>query len=111
MTISIIDTENDGTAAYTQVTELEGVDYEFTFRYNQNDSHWYLTLRTDAGEQIKGCEGVRLVQGGLPLKNVTDTNRPPGELYIYGPSAEEPGLYDLGEDTVLIYVPEADVPS
>ncbi len=100
----IIPTTFDGTAEYTQITTLEGVKFEFTFSYNSKDEHWYLNLRTEAGDVIQGCEGLKLVQGAWPIRRVYDQNRPPGELLVLSESLEEPGLFDLGDGTVLAYL-------
>lgn len=100
----IIPTLFDGTPEYTQITALEGVKYQFIFSYNSKDEHWYLNLRTAAGEEITGCEGMKLVQGGWPIRRVYDQNRPPGELLVLSETQEEPGLYDLGNGTDLVYL-------
>ena len=109
MATQIIQTLIDGTALYTQVTALDGVSYRLTFSFNPSDQHWYLTVRTEADAQIQGCEGMKLVQGGFPLRKSTDQNRPPGELVVFSELETEPGLNDLGDTTLLGYIPEADL--
>jgi hypothetical protein len=109
MTAQIIPTLTDGTAQYSQITALDGVNYRLIFSYNSRDLHWYLSLRTEADEKITGCEGVKLVQGGLPIRRVYDLNRPPGELLVFSELDTEPGLEDLGDTPELIYMPIADV--
>lgn len=109
MTIEIIDTLYNGEAKYDQVTSLDGIDFRLTFLWNARDSHWYLTIRTVDDEEITGCEGVKLVQGGWPIRRVYDPNRPAGELLVYSELETEPGLEDLGFSTDLMYIPAADM--
>lgn len=108
MATQVIPTLIDGTAFYTQTSTLDGIVYQLIFSYNARDEHWFLTLRTEDGDEIVGCEGMKLVQGGFPLRRVYDENRPPGELYVQSDLKNEPGLTTLGTDTFLLYIPEAD---
>jgi hypothetical protein len=109
MAIQIIPTLTDGTPEYTQITSLDGTNYLLIFSYNSRDLHWYLTTRTEAEEEIIGCEGVKLVQGGFPIRRVYDQNRPPGEFLVLSDLKTEPGLNDLGDTSLLVYIPEADM--
>jgi hypothetical protein len=109
MTTQIIPTLTDGSSKYSQITALDGVNYQLTFLYNSRDLHWYLTIRTEADEEIVGCEGIKLVQGGWPIRRVYDLNRPPGEFLVLSELKSEPGLTDLGDTTILSYIPEDDV--
>jgi hypothetical protein len=110
MAVLIIPTFNDGSGFYEQTTNIEGVDYVLTFQFNARDGFWYLSLRTSAGVSIAGCESLRLVNRGQPLRRVVDQERPPGELYVYSSNETyEPGLYDLGVNTLLTYIPKSDL--
>jgi hypothetical protein len=109
MTTQIIPTLTDGTPEYEQITPLGDTDYKLLFSYNPRDLHWYLTLRTEADEEIIGCEGMKLVQGGWPIRRVYDQNRPDGELLILSELLTEPGLNDLGDTSELVFIPRADL--
>ena len=109
MTVQVISTLFDGTAEYTQLTELDGIKFKLLFSYNARDGHWHLTIRTASDTPIQGCEGMKLVQGGWPLRRVYDLNRPSGEIYINSELSSVPGLEDLGESTFVMYVPIADL--
>ena len=109
MTVQIIPTLTDGTIFYNQTTVLDGRTYQLSFHYNSRDAYWYLNIRTEAGDAIRGCGSLRLVQGSFPIRRVYDVNRPSGELLVLSELKDEPGLVDLGNDTVLAYIPRADV--
>lgn len=109
MTVKIIQTDTDGTAFYRQTTPLDGRVYQLIFTWNARTENWYLTVRTEAGVEIEGCEGMKLVQGGFPLRKVADLNRPPGEIIVQSEFDAEPTLTSLGTDTVLAYIPRADL--
>lgn len=109
MTIQVIPTLSDGTAEYVQFTELDGTRFKILFSYNARDLHWHMSIRTAADQQITGCEGIKLVQGGWPIRRVYDQNRPLGELFIQSDLKTEPGLEDLGKTSFLLYGPSADL--
>jgi hypothetical protein len=110
MAVQIVSTLTDATVPeYTQTTTLDGVDFQLTFSYNARDEHWYLTIRTAQNVEITGCEGIKLVQRGWPIRRVYDQNRPAGELFILSELTSEPGLEDLGATSFLCYIPIADL--
>ena len=110
MTIEIIPFENpNDDYEWSQVTPLDNIEFRLTFSYNSRDEHWYLTIRTEADEEIVGCESMKLVQGGWPIRRVYDPNRPPGEIHVLSDLLSEPGFDDLGNTSIIMYVPEADM--
>ncbi len=93
----------DGSAHYTMRTQLEGVDYLFTFRFGERRNVWTFDLSTlDGVESIKG-QAVTVLRD--LLRSVAIAERPPGMLWamnVTTPAAVDggvlarPGLNDLG---------------
>lgn len=104
MAILEIPTRNDGTPHYSQRTELEGVDYLFTFRFGERRNAWVLDLATLEGVNI--LSGQLIMVGGQDLLHrCAMSERPPGVLWAFNISEPEeggpfvlPGLYDLGPE-------------
>jgi len=107
--VSIIDTTFDGTAHYRQSSVLDGVTFVFDFDYNVRDEHWYLSLSTQAGEPILGCLSMKIVQNWSIMRLSEASNRPAGMLLVASEYHNEPGLFDLGNGTLLFYIPEAEL--
>jgi hypothetical protein len=109
MTLQNVQTETDGTARYRQTTVLDGVNFVLYFDYNARDEHWRLTVHDVEDLPIAGCVGKKLVVGWPVLHGVTDPRRPAGELLVVGPGDADPGLFNLGSDYILHYIPEGDL--
>jgi hypothetical protein len=99
-----IPTTTDGTPFYSFRTQLEGSDYELTFRYGERRGGWVFDLHTIEGEAL--LLGQLVTIGRDFLERVTNSNRPPGFLWalnvvedaaVAGSRVELPGLFDLGE--------------
>ena len=86
---------------YQQVTNLDGVDYIFTFALNLRDGRWYLDLATEDGGVIAST--IPLVVNWDLLRRVLDPRRPPGKLVCVDPTGHD---IDPGPDTAptLFYV-------
>ena len=104
-----IETLTDGTPYYEQITALDGRDFKLIFSFNPRDDHWYLTIRTEEDERIKGCEGLKLAMNSWPIRKVTDLLRPPGEFFVSGDAEKHPGIFDLGAGSVLVYITEPEM--
>lgn len=93
----------DGSPHYSMRTQLEGVDYLFTFRFGERRGVWTFDLET--------LEGVEIIKGQVVtvlrdlLRSVAISERPPGMLWAMnvtvpstadGGALARPGLYDLG---------------
>jgi hypothetical protein len=97
-----IPTTTDGTPFYSFRTQLEGSDYEFTFRYGERRGGWVFDMHTIEGEAL--LLGQLVTIGRDFLERVTNSNRPPGSLWALnvtvgteaGARVELPGLFDLG---------------
>jgi hypothetical protein len=101
MAILELATINDGTPHYSMRTQLEGVDYQFTFRFGERRGAWVFDLAT--------LDGVAILTGQLVtieldlLRRAAMPERPPGQLWAFNLSQPTegglralPGLYDLG---------------
>lgn len=104
-----IDLPNNGDVYNEQTTAIDGTNFNLIFSFNSRDDHWYMTIRTELGESIKGLEGVKLVQSGAPLERVTDLNAPQGAFFVFSESSAEPGLLDFGNGTDLLYFSESEL--
>jgi hypothetical protein len=107
--LEVIQTETDGTLHYDIERELDGAGFILRFIFNSYDQHWFLSVLTDAGEEIAGAQSYRLVNGCYPLNSVRDSNRPAGELYLLPQSDQDPTLKTLGISSILTYLPRADI--
>ena len=89
---------------YVQTSELEGIQYTLTFRYNQREDRWYLTIGDVSGADI--VKGIKLVTGTDLLFYFDKPALPPGKLYVISTDGEAPGLGELGVDrkAQLVYV-------
>lgn len=102
---SIIPTSPDD-PFYTQISEIEGVDYTLTFRYNQREDRWYLTIGDSAGVDI--VKGIKLTLGEDLVKYYDRLGLFEGELFLVSTGAQEsPGMGELGIDRrcQLVYNP------
>jgi hypothetical protein len=90
--------------SFIQEVTLDGTTYRLTFRWNDRESKWYLTL-TDLDDVVI-VASMALVSGASLLRHVVDyTIRPPGELILVGVADRD----NLGTDAVLIYADAEEV--
>ena len=89
---------------YEQVVTLDGTDFILRFLWNERDSHWYLTIRDSAGDDI--ATGLKVVADVPFDAHETDDRRPAGQLWTVDTTGvgEDPGLRDLGRRVLLAYV-------
>lgn len=109
MTAQIIPTRTDGRAHYSRMIVLDGLLFIFKFDYNARDKHWYVTIKNANNECIQGLTGRKLVVNWNPFAMCTHEDRPPGAFLVRSEGHEDPGLYTLGTDCKLLYIPQADV--
>lgn len=99
-----IPTLTDGTLAYDQTVELEGVTYRFAFRFNVRRECWTFSIRGLDDTPILTGQVVSL---SIPL-NRRAVGGPPGRLFAISTAGDEPpGLLDLGGRVRLVYVESA----
>ncbi len=79
---------------FTQITDLDGTEYELTFTWNQREDKWYLKIALDGTTLASGMKIVHLYD---MLTNLTDPRLPQGGLYFIDTRVEfgDPGLRDL----------------
>lgn len=106
-----ISVEPDTRGNFSQRTILDGREFLLTFRWNQREAKWYLSI-ADANE-VPIIQGVKIVLN-FPLltKRIVDERRPPGDIMAVDSSGDErdPGFNDLGERVRLLYIEGADIP-
>lgn len=94
MTLLVIPTSPDD-PFYTQISELDGVEYTLDFRYNQLENRWYLTIGDVAGVDL--LKGIKLVPGADLLFYHKTIGLPPGQLLVLASGdGSAPGLGELG---------------
>ena len=105
-----ISTEANTRGNYSQRTVLDGREYLLTFRWNQREAKWYLSIADS--EEAPIVSGVKVVLNFPLITNrVRDIRRPPGEIFAVDPSGDErdPGFNDLGARVRLLYIEAADL--
>ena len=97
------------TGKFQQVVPLEGETYTFVFRWNDRCSRWFLTIRNAAGADL--ITGKKLVADVPFHPHEVNEELPPGSIWTLDLSGEgtDPGLRDLGDRVVLMYVEEDNV--
>ena len=93
-------------------TELDGVTYGLSFRWNQRVGGWYFDLLDGEGEAL--LSGLRLAINVAFLARFRAAGRPnlpPGELLALDTSQadEDAAFGDLGQRVLLYYLPVADL--
>lgn len=82
---------------YSYAVSLEGRSYLLSFRYNQREECWYLTIAMSDGTVL--LAGIKVLVGVNLLWRRADNRLPPGQLYAFvtGNNTEHPGLTDFGD--------------
>ena len=99
-------------AFYVQRTQLDGVVYQLTFRYNQRENTYRLDAALDAGTPV--ASGLKVVCN-IPLfyRFMWNSSTPKGALIAVSssPDTTPPGMGDLGPGrrVQLWYTAAADV--
>jgi len=103
----IIPTVRDGTEAYDQRTQLEGIEYLFAFRYNLRRELWTFSIQALDGRAILTGQTVHV---GIPL-NRRAVQGPPGVLIAVSETDDvtSPTIHELGERVKLCYLTAAEV--
>lgn len=89
--------------------ELEGVSYTLTFRWNERDTAWYLTLGDGEGVELVTSKVVI----DLPLfgRRRSVAGRPPGTFVAVDTTGagRDAGYEDLGDRVQLLYFDASEV--
>jgi hypothetical protein len=99
-------------AAWSQRTQLDGVDYQLDFAWNDRDGAWYLSISAIDGTPL--VYGIKLVSNRPLLARFHSTSgMPPGEIIAFDESGSIywAGYTDLNNGVDLIYMTAAEVAS
>lgn len=99
----------DSTPFYAFGVALEGVSYNFTFKWNTRGSLWTFDVADGAGVAL--VSGRRVVVGLPLLARFKDPRLPPGQLVAFDTTGAgvDPGLADLGTRVTIVYWTAAEV--
>jgi hypothetical protein len=89
--------------SYRQRTELDGVEYEMLFQWNDRTNSWYFSLFFTDGSAL--LEGKVVALNSDLLLAMVDPRRPPGALVLIAveETFQEPTRDQLGMDYVVTY--------
>ncbi len=108
MAILRIDMPQDS-PQFVQQTQLDGETYTFRFHWNEREEAWYLQIGDV--DDVPIISSRKLVANWPLLMRVTDSRRPPGELYLVDPTGSDtdPGLKELSNRVELLYFDEEEM--
>lgn len=88
---------------YTLRVELDEVEYQFTFRWNDRDGSWFMAIADVEADPI--AEGIPVRVGVPLLRTCTDIRKPTSTLLAIDTTGADldPGQYDLGERVIMVY--------
>jgi hypothetical protein len=102
---------NTTDAFWSQVTTLDGTDYQLDFSYNSREAVYYLSFYDTSGNLLYG--GLKLVSNFPLLRTVISSVMPGGELVAISTTTDDSpaALGELGptQRVQLWYFPELDV--
>jgi hypothetical protein len=103
----VLPTLTDGTEAYDQRIQLEGVEWLFSHRYNFRRELWTFSIAALDGARVLTGQSVHV---GIIL-NRRAVRGPPGLFIAISETADPspPGLHELGERVKLMYLTAAEV--
>jgi hypothetical protein len=103
----LIPTLSDGTEAYDESLQLEGVVYLMSFRYNLRRELWTFSIAALDGTPILTGQTVHV---GIPL-NRRAVRGPPGSFVAFSETdnLSSPTLQELGARVKLYYVTAAEI--
>lgn len=89
--------------AYSFQTELDGVVYTLTFRFNDRMSLWVMDIGDSSGNEI--LNGILLQTDVALTDQYVKEDLPPGRFICIDESGEskDAGVDDLGNDVKLLY--------
>lgn len=94
---------------YESPMVIEGITYIFGFRYSVRADRWYLDIYDSERNGLQ--LGVKIVANWPLLRDVGD-DMPSGQLLCIrkDDSDRDPNRYELGEQAVLLYFSEDEIP-
>lgn len=108
-TISTPNASADGNFYF--VVELDGIEYQLYFKYNEREDAWYLDVSDTKGNAIRS--GMKMVVNFPFMRTCMVSERPPGEFIALDTLTppKDPGLADMDDRVVLVYEEEATLPA
>ena len=104
----LIPTRTDGTQAYSQAVQLDGIAFRLDFSWNGRGKYWKVAIY-DAAANLLLSKAIRV---GMPLlARYRDPAFPPGEMVANDTSGQDadPGVNDLGARVQLVYYTAAEM--
>lgn len=103
MSVSLIPTSVT-LAHYVFTTDLDGVSYQMSFKFNERDDAWYLTILDIDDNVLRGS--IKIVNEWPILRLWQEDNAPSGQLLAVnqGDVPAPPTLKQLGEEVLLTYL-------
>ena len=107
--MAVIITTRGDLLNYNQNVTLDGIVFNFEFKFNQRDDAWTISLLDESEVRIRS--GIKLVANHPLLRLVRDLRRPPGELVTLDVRVRPapPTQLELGEIIDLTYASESEV--
>jgi hypothetical protein len=103
-----IDTDTDA-LLYTQIQQLEGIEYSLRFLWSTREDAWYLDFSDQDGNAI--APWIRLVVGTSLLRRFQDPRLPRGILTcvdMTGAGMDIVSSDELGQRVPLLYITSDD---
>ncbi len=104
-TVATLSGDDVTTHNYSIVFPIDDVNYDFTFSYNARQDRWVLNITDPFGDPV--LVGAVIVQSVDLFTYANPAIRPRGVLTCTwksnAPSAPEPGEFDLGKSSQIIY--------
>ena len=103
MTVSVLPTSVT-VASYVFTVDLDGVEFQLSFKFNARDDAWFLTILDTDGNILRAS--LKVVNEWFLLRLWQEDIAPEGELIPInrGDVPAPPTLTQLGEDVLLTYL-------
>jgi|GEM_PF-1566554 len=96
--------------AFYFIVDMDGTDYQCSFRWNSRDEAWYMSLYSLDGTPIR--TGIKLVVNWPVFRLDRSEVRPSGEVLFVDADEvpSDPVAFEgLGKNASMIYFPAADI--
>lgn len=92
------------TSHFTFSTELEGVSYSFSFRWNDRDGAWFMGIGDGSGNPL--VAGIKVLLGVALLGRRPAPGLPPGNIIVIDTTDQDidAAYEDLGRRIQLYYL-------
>lgn len=92
--------------SYIMTIELEGLFYDFGFRFNPRDAHWFVDIDYNSARALSGIKVVNSEDLFSQFNYLKADNRlPPGTFLVRDLKGldRDPGREDFGDDVLFLY--------